>query len=91
MHTIHIVIAKQQSFSLKIKSNQCHIMLQKLLFYCAFGQIKETTSTFIVNKITKKKNNAKFGCLSMLLGVPNADYRLLYKPQFQGFPLVILF
>lgn len=90
MHLIHIVIAKQQSFSLKIKSNQCHIMLQKLLFYCAFGQIKETTSTFIVNNITKK-NNAKFGCLSMLLGVPNADYRLLYKPQFQGFPLVILF
>lgn len=42
MRTIQIAIAIQQSFSLKKKSDQCHIMLHEVLSYCACGQEEMT-------------------------------------------------
>lgn len=42
MRTIQIAIAIQQSFSLKNKSDQCHIMLHNGLSYCACGQEEMT-------------------------------------------------
>lgn len=70
MRTIQIAIAIQQSFSLKNKSDQCHIMLHNGLSYCACGQ-EEMTWKCIENE--RIKMFSKFGCLSLLLGVPNAS------------------
>lgn len=70
MRTIQIAIVIQQSFSLKNKSDQCHIMLHNVLSYCACGQ-EEMTWKCIANE--RIKMFSKFGCLSLLLGVPNAS------------------
>lgn len=93
MRTIQIAIAIQQSFSLKNKSDQCHIMLHKVLSYCACGQ-EEMTWKCIANE--RIKMFSKFGCLSLLLGVPNASVLIQTadctdRPQLQGFPLIIVF
>lgn len=70
MRTIQIAIVIQQSFSLKNKSDQCHIMLHNGLSYCACGQ-EEMTWRCITNE--RIKMLSKFSCLSLLLGVPNAS------------------
>lgn len=93
MRTIQIAIVIQQSFSLKNKSDQCHIMLHNGLSYCACGQ-EEMTWKCIENE--RIKMFSKFGCLSLLLGVPNASVLIQTadctdRTQFQGFPLIIVF
>lgn len=93
MRTIQIAIPIQQSFSLKNKSDQCHIMLHKVLSYCACGQ-EEMTWKCIANE--RIKMFSKFGCLSLLLGVPNASVLIQTadctdRTQLQGFPLIIVF
>lgn len=93
MRTIQIAIVIQQSFSLKNKSDQCHIMLHNVLSYCACGQ-EEMTWKCIENE--RIKMFSKFGCLSLLLGVPNASVLIQTadctdRPQLQGFPLIIVF
>lgn len=93
MRTIQIAIVIQQSFSLKNKSDQCHIMLHNGLSYCACGQ-EEMTWKCIENE--RIKMFSKFGCLSLLLGVPNASVLIQTadctdRPQLQGFPLIIVF
>lgn len=93
MRTIQIAIAIQQPFSLKNKSDQCHIMLHKVLSYCACGQ-EEMTWKCIANE--RIKMFSKFGCLSLLLGVPNGSVLIQTadctdRPQLQGFPLIIVF
>lgn len=93
MRTIQIAKAIQQSFSLKNKSDQCHIMLHNVLSYCACGQ-EEMTWKCIANE--RIKMFSKFGCLSLLLGVPNASVLIQTadctdRPQLQGFPLIIVF
>lgn len=93
MRTIQIAIPIQQSFSLKNKSDQCHIMLHNVLSYCACGQ-EEMTWKCIANERIKKFS--KFGCLSLLLGVPNASVLIQTadctdRTQLQGFPLIIVF
>lgn len=93
MRTIPIAIAIQQSFSLKNKSDQCHIMLHKGLSYCACGQ-EEMIWKCIANE--RIKMFSKFGCLSLLLGVPNASVLIQTadctdRTQLQGFPLNIVF
>lgn len=93
MRTIQIAIAIQQPFSLKNKSDQCHIMLHKVLSYCACGQ-EEMIWKCIANE--RIKMFSKFGCLSLLLGVPNASVLIQTadctdRTQFQGFPLIIVF
>lgn len=93
MRTIQIAIVIQQSFSLKNKSDQCHIMLRNVLSYCACGQ-EEMTWKCIANE--RIKMFSKFGCLSFLLGVPNASVSIQTadctdRPQLQGFPLIIVF
>lgn len=87
MRTIQIAIA------LKNKSDQCHIMLHNGLSYCACGQ-EEMTWKCIANE--RIKMFSKFGCLSLLLGVPNASVLIQTadctdRPQLQGFPLIIVF
>lgn len=93
MRTIQIAKAIQQSLSLKNKSDQCHIMLHKVLSYCACGQ-EEMTWKCIANE--RIKMFSKFGCLSLLLGVPNASVLIQTadctdRTQLQGFPLIIVF
>lgn len=93
MRTIQIAIPIQQSFSLKNKSDQCHIMLHNVLSYCACGQ-EEMTWKCIANE--RIKMFSKFGCLSLLLGVPNASVLIQTadctdRTQLQGFPLIIVF
>lgn len=93
MRTIQIAIAIQQSFSLKNKSDQCHIMLHNGLSYCACGQ-EEMTWRCIANE--RIKMFSKFSCLSLLLGVPNASVLIQTadctdRTQLQGFPLIIVF
>lgn len=93
MRTIQIAIAIQQPFSLKNKSYQCHILLHNVLSYCACGQ-EEMTWKCIANE--RIKMFSKFGCLSLLLGVPNASVLIQTadctdRPQLQGFPLIIVF
>lgn len=77
----------------KNKSDQCHIMLHNVLSYCACGQ-EEMTWKCIANE--RIKMFSKFGCLSLLLGVPNASVLIQTadctdRPQLQGFPLIIVF
>lgn len=77
----------------KNKSDQCHIMLHNALSYCACGQ-EEMTWKCIANE--RIKMFSKFGCLSLLLGVPNASVLIQTadctdRTQLQGFPLIIVF
>lgn len=64
-----------------------------MLSYCACGQ-EEMTWKCIANE--RIKMFSKFGCLSLLLGVPNASVSIQTadctdRPQLQGFPLIIVF